>query len=183
MALWPLGAQAGAIDYPALFDTHADKITEGGTRDGSDIDVLKMPEGIELYRYTDPDGATRYDGMDVSGRGAVGCLYDLYFELNALAKSCRWTPSPHDARVLEQRLRRITRFVMANAQPALDPAEVDAHLAAQLEQWRETGGAEACTDPDHGIQGFAGALASDAFEGVLDFALAVPRLPVDNPCL
>ena len=183
LMLVPLQTQADPIDYAAVFAAHEVEVLAGDQIDGRAIEILTLPDGIELRRLTGPNGEVTYTGIDASGRGAVGCLYNLFFELHALARTCEWTPPKRAAKVLESRLRRITRFVMANAVPPMEADTVNGYLAAQLDLWQAGPGREACGAPDHGLQGFAAALSSDGFEQALDTALAVPRLPVTNPCL
>lgn len=183
MLLLPCAVTGQQIDYGLLFDQHAAELRPGDQIDGRAVDLLSMPEGIELRRLTGANGEVSYTGIDSSGRGAVGCLYQLFFELDAMAKTCDWTPPKREARVLEERLRRIARFVMANSVPAMNPDRVTPYLAQELAHWQQGAGAQACAEPDHGLQGFAAALASEGFEAVLDTALEVPRLPVNNPCL
>lgn len=180
---WSVEAQAQTVDYAAVFAEHEQEIVPGGEIDGRAVDLLAVPPGIELRRLTGPNGEVTYTGIDATGDGAVGCLFDLYFELVAMGRSCPWTPPKAEAAMLETRLRRITRFVLANGVPERDPADAEDWLEARLARWQEDIAPRACGAPDAGLQGFAGALASEAFAPVLDKALAVPRLPVSQPCL
>ena len=183
LALWPFAAPAQQVDYAAIFDQHAADVSPGGELDGRAVDLLSLPGGIELRRLNGPNGEVSYTGIDSSGLGAVGCLYEMYFELVAMGRYCPWTPPKAEGAVLEARLRRIARFVMVNGVPAQDPEGVEAFLEAELTRWQRDIGTQACADPGHGLQGFAGALASEGFGAVLDTALSVPRLPVSQPCL
>lgn len=185
LILWVLAVQAQAqtVDYAAIFAAHEAEVQPGGELDGRAVDLLTLPEGIELRRLTGPNGEVTFTGIDSSGNGAVGCLYETFFELVAMGRFCPWTPPKADAVVLEDRLRRIARFVLENGVPAEDPETAESVIEAGMARWQREFGTQVCAEPDYGLQGFAGALASDAFGSVLDTALSVPRLPVLEPCL
>ncbi len=176
-------AQAQGIDYAAIFAREAARVTEAGSENGAAVETLQMENGIELRRLTAEDGTVTYEGIDRSGLGAVGCLYRIYFELDAAGRFCPWAPPPEAAQTFEQRLNRIATFVAENGEPRLPPEEVPAMLDAAREAYGREVARLGCPEPGEGMQGFAAALASEAMDPVLDMALSVPRLPVTLPCL
>lgn len=176
-------AQAQGIDHAAIFEREAARVVEAGTENGAVVETLQMENGIELRRLTAEDGVVTYEGIDRSGLGAVGCLYRIYFELDAAGRFCPWAPPPEAAQTFERRLNRIATFVAENGEPRREPGEAPAMLDTAREAYGREVARLGCPEPGEGMQGFAAALASEAMDPVLDMALSVPRLPVMLPCL
>ncbi|NBZ89623.1 hypothetical protein [Stagnihabitans tardus] len=172
LALLPGAALAEAlIDYDLLFQTHASEVvqTDRGAR-------LDLPGGVTVQRTEDGS----YIGTDTSGNGAVGCLFLIMEELRPLVTQCEGLVPETGRAQFDQNDATLLDFLAANAVPprsaealraSLSQAPVDPAICAEA------------AAPDSDISIFLTHLTSPESADDLAKTLAVPRLPVTNPCL
>ena len=173
-----------AIDYPALFELHADSITTVSGADGINGRQLSLSGEIRITE-TGPIGQRRYVGADLSQAGAVGCFANLMIEIAGLLESCPdKTTAPQKER-LEFALTQVFAFVAQNTFPPHPLATVDASARARIIAIKALSSQEPqyCAENEAGIARIGDGLVNDGFTTELAAILAVPRLPVMNPCL
>lgn len=105
-------APAGAfeIDYPALFETFADKVREVS----EDERVLELPGPVTVIAREMKDGAMTFMGFDQSGLGPVGCGFDTLVNAMAFAKQCGGTLSEAEMAKLSGLAEQAAGFVAEN---------------------------------------------------------------------
>lgn len=169
------------IDYDLLFQTHASEIVQDdmGAR-------LDLPGGVTVHRTTDGS----YIGTDTSENGAVGCLFMIMEELRPLVTQCEGLVPEANRAQFDQNFATLLDFLAANAVPPRSAEALRASLSqvplshAPLLQAPFV--SEICVEaaaPDSDISIFLTHLTSPESAENLAKTLAVPRLPVTNPCL
>ena len=139
-----------------LFADHAAEVVTSA--DGSES--LKMPGGITVVRK---------DGKVIAASdpsGAVGCA----------------PLAPAEKTRAKAQVVRLIAFSAANAYPPILPAELEAILGKSSMAKIDQGSCEQ-TKAEGWLVPSLASLGSVAEERQLDALLAVPRLPVMNPCL
>lgn len=175
MCIWPaVGLAEGfRIDFEAVFAAHADQVerSDDGRR------KLKTESGVEIR-----ETGSGIVGLDWSEGGAVGCLMRIYTEVAAVARVCDLGLEPAAEARLQERTQRLAAFFAENTLPRMDPGDRDAALEQTLTALAAARQGQ-CPDPGSEPQMFMVEMTSEDLDPVLDKALAVPRLPVANPCL
>lgn len=130
--------------------------------------------------------------VDVSGKGAVLCLWYIYLLLEAATDVCEWDPLPVDD-AISRGIDRIDQFIVANSS---QPVTLEMLSQAKIRQIEESLGtspnetARACTFQAGDTSSFVGglfemrrSLTPEQFDASIDAMLSIPREPVMNPCL
>lgn len=180
VAALPLTAWAEPwIDYDLLLQQEADTVVVSTDADGRETRRLDMGNGVTV---TCSD--TGCVGVDETG--AVGCAWKIYSSLLAIAEVCG-IPQGKTTRLTDIH-RKLTDFVAANGVPPRSTAEIEALHRQEVEAYRNGTGTtgplvcENVTAPESEVMTMIDAMATDD-SGYPDDVLAVPRLPVMNPCL
>jgi hypothetical protein len=167
------------IDYDLLFQQHADKVVTATGADGRQTRRLDMGNGV-VVECSD----TGCVGTDQTG--AVGCAWTIYSALLAMAEVCSIPPERTER--LTGIHRKLTDFVAANAVPPRSTTEIEDLHRQEVEAYRTGKGktgpimCEEVTAPESEVMMMIDTMAEDE-SGYPDDVLAVPRLPVMNPCL
>lgn len=172
----------GLIDYEALFAAHADRVRT----DAQGNAVLALPPATRITRLQgDLEGVL---GIDMSQGGAPGCIVSVALDIAALSGACPDLLSDAQRRAFDANLAPVLAFYAANVFPPTTPdavrARLDALAADRAAAWRaapEWSAAACLPDPENAP--LVTAFTSDALGQMLPAILAVPRLPVGNPCL
>ncbi|WP_321341748.1 hypothetical protein [Breoghania sp.] len=158
----------GLNDYPALFDAYPDRIVLNAN--GSE--TLTLPDGVKVIRMKG-----RYVGFDP--KGAVGCPVQAFIAIEAYGERCPDLMSEKQAVRFEANKATLIAFYAQNAYPAVSRKQVreryDEMVALSAKQ------EFSCDDPSPDV-------VHKALTGLLDARalakiLAIPRLPVSDPCL
>lgn len=159
------------FDPDRLFADHAAQIVQSA--DGSER--LDMPGGITVVRK---------DGKIIAASdssGAVGCALMIHYSLYRIAEVCAPLAPAEKTRAKAQ-VDRLIAFSAANAYPPITPAELEAILAKSTMAKVDQGSCEQAK-AEGWLESSLASLGNVAQERQLDALLAVPRLPVMNPCL
>ncbi|MBC2777453.1 hypothetical protein H6P80_07440 [Parasphingopyxis sp. GrpM-11] len=116
-----------------------------------------------------------------SERGAVLCSWMIVTEMRALHRRCHADEPPELTSSLDRSLDRFHTFIVANSDDTRDALE--ARVASRL---AEVDAEEGVCAPDGEAERFYQLFISQGATGIdemTEFALAVPRPPVLNPCL
>lgn len=172
----------GLVDYDALFAQHADRVVT--STDGQQ--VLDLPPSTRITRMTG-DSSTVV-GIDLSEGGAPGCIAAILVDVAALLRACPDSFTDAQRGAVETHADRLSRFYAANVLPQVTPEAArlrfDARVADRAADWtgRPDWSAAACiADPENAP--LLDTVTSNGFRNILESVLAVPRLPVSNPCL
>ena len=180
VALLPLTAtaqEAGfAPDYAALFETQADKILQAtpGTR------RLELPGPVVVEEITG-GGRLRYRATDQSGRGAVLCQLDALLWAGLMAQHCPGLFSAAEAEQLTGMTVQTAVFAGANTVPPLAPNAAIERLQATARDLASRA-RPACPQPDTPQAARLVAITGAGAQQRLAASLALPRLPVTDPC-
>lgn len=167
------------IDYDLLLRRNADRVVVATGADGGETRVLNMGNGVVVT-------CTEAGCTGTDRGGAVGCAWRIYSALLAMAEVCA-IPAARTA-PLTAIHRRLTEFVAANAVPPRRPEEIEALHRQEVEAHRHGRGATGPLDcaevtaPESEVMTMIEAMLADR-SGYPDDILALPRLPVMNPCL
>jgi hypothetical protein len=168
-----MGQDRPIIDYEALF---RDKAAEVVVSDegGKTFQTLSLPNGIVVQRSD-----LGIEAIDRNEGQAVGCFFMLYVDLGSALQACPALGTPEERLRHVDYMSRINGFVAANAYPPMTLPEVEG-LVQSLQARGDAPGCEQVDNADMAwlIENLLGA----EFGAVLDRALAMPRLPV-NDCL
>jgi hypothetical protein len=170
------------IDHDLLMQQNAERVVVETDAAGRQTRRLDMGNGVLVS--CDPDGCM---GMDQSEYGAVGCTFSIYTEVAAFAKACNVPLSADETAALDGAFDEIGSFVAENAVPSLPasyPQEFLARRVMALGEEIAAASEDICANPFEGDIGFfLTAIIQDEQREDLRRSLAIPRLPVMNPCL
>lgn len=171
LLFWTSAALAQGVDYPLLFETHADQVQEPSPG----VQVLELPGPVVV---TCENG--RCFGIDHSAHGAAGCALRLLNSAVAVARHCPSTFTSEEAQRLERALDRGWGFYARNSVPPLDDATL-----AQMRQramWYEIGSLGDVCALGHDGRAFLKDMASANRANWVARVFETPRLPVMSPC-
>ncbi|MDQ2093825.1 hypothetical protein [Rhodalgimonas zhirmunskyi] len=167
-------------DYRALFTSHAGRVQQPAPG----MRVLEMPGPVIIYEDTASDGTRHYRAEDHSGRGAAGCMFDALIDATVIAGLCPDMLDATSSAQLDAMTRAMARFVAANAAPPLPVRAVEPRLRSVVRE-RAARIRVRCPAPVSGVQDNRArlqAMLRPGGIGALKRALAMPRLPVMQPC-
>ncbi|HBG98392.1 MAG TPA: hypothetical protein DDY29_06590 [Rhodobacteraceae bacterium] len=185
VALLPVLAAAddspSLIDFDRLFADFADRVETVELADGTERRILMMPGPVRLSHDL---GTNRFVGLDESGLGAVGCAAHLVFGLVERARACPRLLTPAQHRALSERADEVITFMAENAYPPIAKSVAAGYVEAMIDQEIDEKRLAGWTCPvPPSIGRLSTHILSDAFAEELTLSLALPRLPVVNPCL
>lgn len=168
----PFAALAQEHPWAPFFET-GDVSREGAT------ETAKLKGDVTVTRIFNGD-QWEYMAIDLSELGAVACLVGIYIEIDDMVSACPAMADEGQTARLAGVLARSADFYGANAVPAMTAEAFTAGLqdrrAASKTQCPQTAEAEAQVREKIDTW-----LSPDILARV-DASLAVPRLPVSNPC-
>lgn len=178
----PLSAEVAgfAPDYAGLFARHQAQVAD----QGFGRRVLELPGPVLVYEMTAADGSRAYRGLDQSGLGAAGCVFDQLVTATVVAGVCDGLIGARERTTLDAMTRAMARFTGANTHPPVPVQEVEPRLHAAIRD-RAARLRIACPDPGAPVQGAAELLRAMTAKGgiaAVKRALKQPRLPVMAPC-
>ncbi|AXS39983.1 hypothetical protein [Breoghania sp. L-A4] len=156
----------GLVDYPALFERHADRVTVSS--DG--VETLVLPSGITV-RHTNKG----YVGTDPTD--AIGCLTYFFVEIDAAARICPSLMSKEEARAFADQRSRLLGFYAKSAFPPAAANKASEAYEAAVAKVVQRG--RSCSKLENVRMMVPGLLEKERF----DELFASPKLPVSNPCL
>ncbi len=189
MKLFPLALLMAApataqslIDYDLVMQENADRVVVETDAQGHETRTLDMGNGVMIS--CGPDGCL---GTDMTDKGALGCTFAIFTELQAFAEVCEGVLDADGKAAMTEAFDTVGQIVARNAvppRPASYPQEVlDAAMARLRVQLGENAASQcrAELDGDVGIMLQAVVQGWQAGEGRPD--PSDDRLPVMNPCL
>jgi hypothetical protein len=147
------------------------------------------PNGVVISEG--PDGRV---GMDMSGHGAVLCVWRIYLAVAVYWDTCFPDEDREARQELAKGIEAINAFILANSVPPVSKADLDARIARDREQLlalpKEKIDHACLARPEDGDAGTLAAMRSrmrsippEEFRAGIADLLSVPRPPVMNPCL
>ena len=185
----PVPVSAQWIDYGLLFQEHSEDLSKVTADDGSVKTVLEFDTGVRVTR-TGVEQSYHYLGEDFSTEGAVGCSFNIVLELRLYSQICPKLIEGLDTGRFENVFQQLNSFVAENGYPAVSEVEnatrADAYIRVKKANDVQAM-ANICVEDKFGelehLHGFYQGLIDLGESGALKEMLAVPRLPVSNPCL
>ncbi len=174
--------------YDALLERPDVTVVYSTEDDGRKVRKFLTPGGVEI-RQSRLNGNIDTFTSDTSKNGAVVCAWWIVLSLRASMDACPKLGNDELKSDFDRAIARINRFIHKNAlEPtSLEQVETDAvkyrartYNSSQSPEDRE----RICRNPDRArlitviTEG-----PPNGFNGWVDNLLAVPRLPVANPCL
>lgn len=176
-----------SVDYEALFRDKADLVRDETRADGPDTRVLDLPGNVTVTAVRNEE-ATDYIAIDRSPEGAVGCLIRIVVDLRRVGP-CDGVISAEQATRIAAVFDRLLAFHVVNTWPPLAPAEQPRAMdeIRQTLNRNDPPAAAVCAGLDDSarrdVARMAGSIGGENVMVALEQVLAVPRLPVTNPCL
>jgi hypothetical protein len=177
----PATAQS-LIDYDLVMQENADRVVVATDAEGRETRTLDMGNGVMIS--CGPDGCI---GMDMTDKGALGCTFAIFTELQAFAQVCEGVLDADGKAAMTEAFDTVGQIVARNAVPPLPatyPQEVLDATVARLQAGLgddPAGQCQAQMDGDVGMMLLAVVQGWQAGEGRPD--PSDDRLPVMNPCL
>ena len=166
-----------ANDYELIFEQNAAQIERRVAEDGATIEEIALEGGVTVQRRLNADKPV-YLSFDRSETGAVGCVMGILMQFQKTAEACPAKVSEEQKKRLSSALVRVGVFYAQNRVPKIAEGQMITEIARQ---GKIGGSCSQLEDPDY-REFFDGVLTDDLTQ-TLDLLLAVPRLPVVNPCL
>jgi hypothetical protein len=120
--------------------------------------------------------------MGFSEEGAVGCMFRIFQEMDFLLRFCPDAASASGVIAISGRLKLISDFVAMNSFPSVSQNAMQAMSGLAQTEFRVRLDRQ-CPDKGSELSDFARSLAGSDLRDSHNAPLAIPRLPVANPCL
>lgn len=170
------------IDYDLVLQENADLVVVSTDAQGRETRTLDMGNGVTIR--CDSDGCV---GYDMSDKGALGCTFAIFTELQAFATVCEGSLDAAGKAAMSEAFETVGQIVARNAVPARLATYPQEALDAAIARLRAgfgpdmAGQCKAEMDADIGMM-----LQAVALEWQNEASRPDPaddRLPVMNPCL
>ncbi|MEP4196656.1 MAG: hypothetical protein ABJL99_13585 [Aliishimia sp.] len=164
-------------EWAQFFETPNAAIERGTDATGRATETVRLPGDVQILRRKD-DAGWRYTGVDFSDNGAVGCVALILVEFQRIATKCDGSTTVEQTKNLRGKLERMATFYEENAVPAKTAAAFMADTQAEI----DNKGPFVCADISPDILVLRDSILAPDSAFSMDDLLAVPRLPVTNPC-
>jgi hypothetical protein len=168
--------------YDELFDQPEAQVSSYLNERGSEVRRLILP-GKTVATQTRVGGKIKTLVSDISGRGAVLCVWMIYADTRAALEANGDADGSVAAERLDIAMSRINRFVQENSIKHTPIWNLENAYQARLEEIRHDGSAAEILD---GFGELVSGLESQTpkqFDRDLGIFLSVPRLPAMDPCV
>jgi hypothetical protein len=187
--LWLLFAALGLVAAPAGAQKEAQwtrlralpgaSVSQSTDTRGRALEEVRLPSGV-VFMKTE-QGIV---GIDLSGRGAVLCHWQIYITMLGTLDNCPASDEPPLKADLTDAIERINGFIVANSldpvtREQVDEAVMQRRAASHANPWWTS------PPPDIGRACRSEELAEKlrSVRAETDKLLGLPRPPVLNPCL
>lgn len=169
------------IDYNLVLSEHKDQVRSEIDREGSLIETLEMPTGVQV-RCVDRDKGGSCESYDRSEDGAAGCTVLFLFDVHTRVIACPDLATDDERKRIEAMLADLSFFVAENSVPPRSPGDVIEMVRNMVVPIHAR--ADQCLNPgfrEETVRAISVMTSQESFDRLADY-LTTPRLPVLNPC-
>jgi len=177
--------------WDVLADQPGVEITTGQNTNGDETRDILLPGKVSIHETRHDDKIERVE-QDISGHGAVMCVWGIYTALRSVFDLCPTNSGDEELKTaLDDAINRIDDFILANSNAGVTKEGLQAQVRKQMLAAQEK--LNGLPDDVRAQKCYAGDAAkmldrlrskpTDSIKRSVDDLLSVPRPPVINPCL